>query len=454
VTHKGSPLADEARQRLLSRVALLGDDAGARPPPTTLAKSPTDKSRVDFNTLPGFEELRIQRTIGEKIGVGTPYFRMHEARAGSRTRIDGREIVNFSSYDYLGLNADPRITAAAKEAIDHYGISPSGSRHVAGERPIHRALENALATHYGVDDCVAIVSGYATNLGVIGQLVGPKDLLICDAAVHNSAVMGGVLSGAARRSFPHNDLDALERLLVSTRHKFERALIVVEGLYSMDGDWPDLHRLIDIKTRYEAWLMVDEAHALGVLGNRGYGSFEQCGVDPGQVDIWMGTLSKTLAGCGGYIAGSADLVDYIKSLVGVFVYSVGMPPLIAATAHQAVKILRSEPERVARLHRNAELFRQLAKERGLDTGTSASTAICPTIVGDSIPAVVLSHKLLDRGFNVLPVLYPAVPAKAARLRFFLTAEHTPSEIEAALDATAAELTDMPKTLRAMRVPGY
>jgi 8-amino-7-oxononanoate synthase len=147
-------------------------------------------------------------------------------------------------------------------------------------------------------------------------------------------------------------------------------------------------------------------------------------------------------------------VDYIKSLVGVFVYSVGMPPLIAATAHQAVKILRSEPERVARLHRNAELFRELAKQRGLDTGTSASTAICPIIVGDSIPAVVLSHKLLDRGFNVLPVLYPAVPAKASRLRFFLTSEHSDGDIETALDATAAELTDLPKTLRAMHVPGY
>jgi 7-keto-8-aminopelargonate synthetase-like enzyme len=264
--------------------------------------------------------------------------------------------------------------------------------------------------------------------------------------------MGGVLSGAARRSFPHNDLNALERLLASTRQKFEQALIVVEGLYGMDGDWPDLRRLIDIKTRYEAWLMVDEAHALGVLGSRGYGSFEQCGVDPQQVDIWMGTLSKTLASCGGYIAGSADLVDYIKSLVGVFV--VGMPPLIAATAHQAIEIMRSEPERVRRLHRNVELFRGLAKERELDTGISAGTAVCPIVVGDSIPTVILSHKLLDRGFNVLPVLYPAVPAKASRLRCFLTSEHNASEIKAALDATSEELAKMPETLRAMQVPGY
>jgi 8-amino-7-oxononanoate synthase len=262
------------------------------------------------------------------------------------------------------------------------------------------------------------------------------------------------LSGAARRSFPHNDLDALERLLVSTRDKFERALIVVEGLYSMDGDYPDLRRLIEIKTRYRAWLMVDEAHALGVLGRRGYGSFEQCGVDPRQVDIWMGTLSKTLSGCGGYIAGSAELVDYLKALLGVFVYSVGMPPLIAAAAHAALEMLRREPQRVVQLQANAARFRELAQERRLDTGTGAGTAVCPIVVGDSIPAVVLSQKLLERGINVLPVLYPAVPAKASRLRFFLTAMHSENEMKTALDATAEELEKMPETLRMMHVPGY
>jgi 8-amino-7-oxononanoate synthase len=284
--------------------------------------------------------------------------------------------------------------------------------------------------------------------------VGQKDLVVSDALVHNSAVMGGVLSGAARRSFPHNDFDALDRLLASTRDKFERALIVVEGLYSMDGDHPDLRRLIEIKTRYQAWLMVDEAHALGVLGRRGYGSFEHCGIDARQVDIWMGTLSKTLAGCGGYIAGSAELVDYLKSLLGVFVYSVGMPPLIAAAAHAALDMLHGEPQRVLQLQANAARFKELAQERGLDTGTGAGTAVSPIVVGDSIPAVVLSQKLLERGINVLPVLYPAVPAKASRLRFFLTAMHTESEMKTALDATAEELQSMPQTLRMMHIPGY
>jgi 8-amino-7-oxononanoate synthase len=450
---KNSPLADEARRRLMSRVASLSETASVRPA-TSRVGSPARKNPIDFTTLPGYEEIRIQRTIGQKIGVPTPYFRMHDTRAGTRSQIEGREVINFSSYDYLGLNGAPEVTAAAKTAIDRYGVSASASRHVAGERPVHRTLEAALAVHYGVDDCVVIVSGYATNLGVIGQLAGQKDLVVCDAVVHNSAVMGGVLSGAARRSFPHNDLDALERLLASTRDKFERALIVVEGLYSMDGDYPDLRRLIEIKTRYQAWLMVDEAHALGVLGPRGYGSFEHCGVDPRQVDIWMGTLSKTLAGCGGYIAGSAELVDYLKSLLGVFVYSVGMPPLIAAAAHAALEILHREPQRVLQLQANAARFKELAQERGLDTGTGAGTAVCPVVVGDSIPAVVLSQKLLQRGINVLPVLYPAVPAKASRLRFFLTAMHTENEMKTALDATAEELKNMPQTLRMMHIPGY
>jgi 8-amino-7-oxononanoate synthase len=437
----------------MSRVASLSETASIRPAASRAGSAPR-RNPTDFTTLPGYEEIRIQRTIGQKIGVATPYFRMHDTRAGTRSQIEGREVINFSSYDYLGLNGSPAVTAAAKSAIDRYGVSASASRHVAGERPVHRALEEALAAHYGVDDCVVIVSGYATNLGVIGQLVGQKDLVVSDALVHNSAVMGGVLSGAARRSFPHNDFDALDRLLASTRDKFERALIVVEGLYSMDGDHPDLRRLIEIKTRYQAWLMVDEAHALGVLGRRGYGSFEHCGIDARQVDIWMGTLSKTLAGCGGYIAGSAELVDYLKSLLGVFVYSVGMPPLIAAAAHAALDMLHGEPQRVLQLQANAARFKELAQERGLDTGTGAGTAVSPIVVGDSIPAVVLSQKLLERGINVLPVLYPAVPAKASRLRFFLTAMHTESEMKTALDATAEELQSMPQTLRMMHIPGY
>jgi 7-keto-8-aminopelargonate synthetase-like enzyme len=293
-----------------------------------------------------------------------------------------------------------------------------------------------------------------TNVSVISTLTGAKDLIVSDAVVHNSAVIGSVLSGASRRSFMHNDLDNLEQILAANRGKYERCLIVIEGLYGMDGDFPDLRRLIEIKDKYQAWLMVDEAHALGVLGKRGYGSFEQAGVDPRGVDIWMGTLSKTLAGCGGYIAGSGILIDYLKSLSGGFVYSVGMPPVIAASAVKSLEIMHREPERVAQLHRNGAFFRRVATEKGLDVGSSVGTAVAPIVVGDSLSAVILCQQLFKRGINVQPVLYPAVPAKSSRLRFFLTSMHTEDQIENSLQAVVEELAKVPESMRSLKIPGY
>ena len=430
---RNSNLAGDARENLLRRVDKKWQAERSRPA-ARLDSAQTLQAMTDFSTLPGYAELSMHRVIGGKLGLD-PYFRLHEARAGADTRIDGRTLRNFSSYDYLGLNGHPEVQQAAKDAIDRYGISAGASRHVGGARPAHLSLERALADHYGVEDAISFVSGYATNVGVIGQLVGAKDLLVMDSVVHNSAVMGGVMSGANRRSFPHNDLDVLDEILTTSRGKFERALIVVEGLYSMHGDYPDLPRLIEIKKRHNAWLMVDEAHALGVLGPRGYGIFDHFGADPRDVDIWMGTLSKTLAGCGGFIAGTQELVYYIKCTVGSFVYSVGMPPVIAAATEKALELMHREPERVARLQHNAALFHRTAKDRGLDTGTDAVTAVAPIVVGDSLPAVILSQRLFERGINVQPVIYPAVPAKSSRLRFFLTAAHTDEDIATAIDAT-------------------
>jgi 8-amino-7-oxononanoate synthase len=448
LTKKSSSLASDTRDQLLRRVEAIRE-ATSRSVPSR-ARAGADTNATDFSTLPGYDELRLYRSIGRKFGIESPYFRNHDGRAGSHTHIAGKEFLNFSSYDYLGLNGHPEIVAAAKEAIDRYGVSASASRHVAGERPVHRALEQALAEHYGVADSLVFVSGYATNLGVIGHILGPKDLVIYDSLAHNSIVMGGVLSGAARRSFPHNDLHSLNRILGSIRGQFERLLIVVEGLYSMDGDYPDLPGLLEIKSRYNAWLMVDEAHALGVLGQRGYGSAEHFGVDPHDVDIWMGTLSKTLAGCGGYIAGCAELVEYLRLTVGVFVYSVAMPPVIAASTLTALKILHREPDRVSKLQQNGATFRSLAVEHGLDTGNGAGTAICPIIIADSGSAVMLSQRLLERGINVQPVTHPAVPAKASRLRFFLTAMHSDAEITAAVEATVEELKSVRAQVSALR----
>jgi 8-amino-7-oxononanoate synthase len=449
---KNAPLPEDARERLLSRVGAMR--RSAKPVAASDADYTSAHERfTDFSSLPGYEELRLQRSIGDKFGLSNPYFRIHDGLASSHTEIGGQRLLNYSCYDYLGLNGHPEIVDAAKAAVDRYGISCSASRHVAGERPVHRDLERALADHYHCEESVVFVSGYATNVGVIGQLVGHKDLIVSDAAVHNSAVMGSVLSGAVRRSFAHNDLDALDQLLGSIRSKFERVLIVVEGLYSMDGDFPDLPRLIEIKRRHRAWLMIDEAHSLGVLGQRGHGLSEHFDVDPREVDIWMGTLSKTLAGCGGYIAGSGVLVDYLRCMAGAFVYSVGMPPVIAASVHKALEILHREPQRVTKLQHNATFFFELARRRGLNTGNGGGTAICPIVVGDSIPAVVLSQRLFQRGINVQPVLYPAVPAKSSRLRFFLTAMHTEDEIDKTINIVVEELAAIPDGVRSLRFPG-
>jgi 8-amino-7-oxononanoate synthase len=229
---KVPPLAEEVRKQLFSRVDLVrraGNPRDARASDaTSIASRPTD-----FSTLPGYDELRLYRSIGDRFGLENPYFRVHDGRASSHTRIGGRTLLNFSCYDYLGLNGHPEVVEAAKAAIDRYGVSCSASRHVAGERPVHRSLEGALADHYGCEEALVFVSGYATNVGVIGQLVGAKDLVISDAVIHNSAMVGSILSGAARRSFAHNNLDDLDRILGAIRRKFERVLVVVEGLYWM-----------------------------------------------------------------------------------------------------------------------------------------------------------------------------------------------------------------------------
>ncbi len=383
---------------------------------------------TDFSTLPGVQELKLQRSAAEHIGLANPFFRVHGTRAGAVTEIDGRAYLNFSSYDYLGLNGHPEVQAAACAAVAEFGTSCSASRLGAGERPAHRMLERALADHYGQEDAVVFVSGYATNVTTLAALLGPKDLVLHDALAHNSIVAGATLSGAARRSFQHNDIDALDRILMSCRAQYERVLIVVEGLYSMDGDVPDLAGLVAVKARHGAWLMVDDAHGLGVLGKTGAGSFEACGIAPQDVDIWMGTLSKTLSACGGYIAGCQALVEYLKCMSGGFIYSVGLSPPLAAAALAALRILQREPQRVARLQRNAALFWTQATTRHLDLGSSSGNAVIPIVIGSSLTAVTLSQLLFDRGINVQPIIHPAVPERNARLRFFISSEHTAEQI--------------------------
>ena len=432
----GDRLTAGDKEALLARLSRKSPQTGTR------SRAVAPPGATDFTTLPGYRELQTQRSFAEMIGLANPFFRVHEQRAGARTRIGERSYVNFASYDYLALNGHPEVQAAAKAAIDRYGTSASASRLVAGERPVHRDLERGLAAHYGQDDCVAMVSGHATNVGVISAILGARDLVVYDELIHNSIALGAQFSGAARRSFPHNDIGALEAILESARPSHARCLIIVEGLYSMDGDWPDLAALVELKQRFGAWLMVDDAHGLGVLGAGGHGLHELAGIDPRQVDIWMGTLSKTLAGAGGYIAGPSPLIDFIRTSVGAFVFSVGLSPPVAAACGKALEIMQREPDRVRRLHENGAAFLKAAKARGLDTGTSEGLAIVPVILGESLKAAMLSNRLAERGINVMPILHPAVAERHARLRFFITAEHSLEDIEFAVTATAEEMKNL------------
>ncbi len=246
---------------------------------------------------------------------------------------------------------------------------------------MHRDLEQALAAFLGTPAAIVFVSGHATNVTTIGHLLGPDDLILHDILAHNSIVQGAMLSGATHRAFAHNDWQALDALLSEVRHRYRRVLIAIEGVYSMDGDFPELPRFVELRKKHKTLLLVDEAHSLGTMGATGRGIGEHWGVTRTDVDLWMGTLSKSLASCGGYIAGSTELVEYLKYTAPGFVYSVGLSPPNAAAALAALTVLRREPQRVARLRELATLFLKLARERGLDTGSAAGTPVVPVIVG-------------------------------------------------------------------------
>lgn len=389
-----------------------------------------------FHLHPQYQQLRIINEGAARLGVKSPFFKMHDGRTAALTSIGGKSYVNFANYNYLGMADDPVVTGAAKAAIDTYGTTVSASRLVSGERPVHRELERGLAELYDTDDAVVFVSGHATNISTIGHLFGPRDLVLHDEFIHNSVLQGIQLSGAKRIPFPHNDHQALDNILASQRTQFERVLIVLEGIYSMDGDFPDLPAFVELKRRHRAFLMVDEAHSLGVMGERGHGIREHFGLAGNDVDIWMGTLSKSLAGCGGYIAGETALVEHLKFLAPGFLYSVGMPPSMAAASLAALRQLQAHPQRVATLKQRGVQLLAGARAAGVDTGTSTGLAVIPAIAGSSLRAARWSRKLFEAGFNVQPILYPAVPEQAARLRFFVSCTHTEKQIDDAVKALA------------------
>jgi 8-amino-7-oxononanoate synthase len=404
------------------------------------AKAPAiDEATFRVEQFPEVQELEQRLGLAAAFGLKNPYFNVHERVTNDTSVIGGRTVINWSSYNYLGFSGDPAVTRAAQEAVARYGTSVSASRVASGEKPLHRELEQELSALLGAEDSVVTVSGHGVFVTTIATLVKDGDLVLHDALAHDCILAGAKLSGAKRRPFPHNDWRALERQLQQLRPHYRRVLIAVEGVYSMDGDSPDLPRFIELKKRYGCLLMVDEAHSIGVMGRTGAGIGEHFGVNRADVDLWMGTLSKSFASCGGYVGGSKQLVQFLKYSAGGFVYSVGISPANAAAALEAIRQLKAHPEKVARLHERAALFLRLAKEKGIDTGFSAGSAVVPAILGNSLHALQVSDALKQRGINVQPILYPAVEETAARLRFFCTATHTDQQIRETVQVLAEEI---------------
>lgn len=387
------------------------------------------------------EVVRLRQTMSaiSAMGLRNPFFDCHQGVISDRTMIDGREMVSFSAYNYLNLSGHPAVSKASKEAIDQYGTSASASRLVAGQKDLHLELEEEIADFIGTEEAMVLVGGHATNESVIGHLMGPGDLILHDALAHNSIIQGAILSGARRRPFRHNDWEAAEEVLRNFRHEYRRVLIVIEGVYSMDGDFPELPRFIELRNKYKSLLMIDEAHSIGVLGEKGHGIGEQFDVDRTEVDIWMGTLSKTLASSGGYIAGSRTLCQYMKYTTPGFVFAGGISPPCAAASLAALRVIRDEPQRVERLRKNCRLFLDTAREAQLDVGLAMGTAVVPVILGSSALSLAMSNALAEVGYNVMPILHPAVEEHATRLRFFITADHSEEQIRGAIAATVEQL---------------
>jgi len=397
---------------------------------------PIPESYFDLKKFPEFVLLDEQTKQMESSGVRNPFFSVHEGRVDNMTRIDGRELISYGSYNYLGLSGHPDVNASAKEAIDTFGTSVSASRIVSGEKTIHRELESELSEFLGVEDVMTFPGGHATNETIIGHLVGPQDLIVHDAFAHNSIVQGAILSGARRRPFKHNDWRDLFEILKDARRDFRRVLIAVEGLYSMDGDYPDLPRFVEVKKRFKAWLYVDEAHSIGTLGDTGRGIGEMYGVDRSDVDCWMGTLSKSFGSCGGFLAGKAELIQFLRYTTPGYVFAAGMPPANAGAALGALRVLKKNPQLVTKLQSNSQLFLKLAQDAGIDTGMALGTPIIPIICGHNSRALLLSEALYNEGINAQPILYPAVPQEETRVRIFMTASHTEEQIRHSVEVLA------------------
>lgn len=370
--------------------------------------------------------------VAQAKAAGLYFFNMpiSELRGGSRVLVNGRQMAMFASYSYLGLIGHPRIQAAARDAIERYGTGTHGVRTLAGTLNLHRELEEAIAQMKGTQDAITFSSGYITNLTVISALVGRHDFVFVDKYDHASIVDGCLLSSAKMVRFKHNDMADLETKFRSAPSASAK-LVVTDAVFSMDGDVIDLPRLAELCRQHKAWLMVDEAHSLGVLGKTGHGIEEHFGME-GVVDIKMGTLSKAVPSVGGYVAGSSNLITYLRHHSRGYIFTAALPPPQAAAALEALRVIQDEPWRIQALQQNAQQLIRGLKDRGFDT-LNTETAIVPLLCVSDENAFRMTREAHEEDLFVLPVVSPAVPEGTARLRTTVTAAHEASEIEQALD---------------------
>ncbi|HEX2359439.1 MAG TPA: aminotransferase class I/II-fold pyridoxal phosphate-dependent enzyme [Solirubrobacterales bacterium] len=385
-----------------------------------------------------------------------PYFRILESQAGPVVEMEGRETIMLGSNNYLGLTTDERVKQAARDALEVYGTGVTGSRLLNGTTPLHLELERELSDWMGTEDAIVFTTGYQSNLGAISAILEPRDTVICDSGDHASILDGCKLSGARLRPFRHNRMDKLESMLERAQADESGVLVVVDGVFSMEGDVCDLPPIVELCRRFGARLMVDEAHGVGVLGARGAGACELFGLED-DVDLRMGTFSKSLASCGGFIAGSAEVIEYMRISSRAFIFSASAVPAAVGAALGALRIVRSEgPELFERLLDNAAYLRRGFRELGLKVvepgtlpgGSEATTPVVPVHVGEDWQAVLLWKALFDAGVYTNVAIHPAVPPGGALLRTSLMATHRGEHLDRALDVfdeVIGRFPDLPRT---------
>jgi len=355
---------------------------------------------------------------------------IQELLGDSKVRVNGRVMGMYASYGYLGLIGHPRINAAAKAAVDKFGTGTNGVRTLAGTLTIHTELEETIAAFKHTEAAITYTSGYATNLTVVSTLMGRGDYVFSDKLNHASIVDGCLMSGAEFRRFRHNEMDHLEGLLKNAPADVAK-LVIADSVFSMDGDIIDLPKMVELCKKYNSWLMIDEAHSVGVLGEKGTGVEEYFNLY-GAIDIKMGTLSKTIPSVGGYVAARREIISYLRHASRAYIFSAALPPAQAAAANEAFKVILDEPWRIERLNQNTRQFIGGLKSMGFDTMLT-ETAIVPVLCGDDEKAFAMTRESQHNDVFVLPVVSPAVPEGLARLRATVTAAHEPSEIERAMD---------------------